>query len=131
MSRRPDDDDQLALLLRALPAPEPSAHFRAAARRRYLDAVEARDRRAVLTGFMATVIGLAAVVALLGTSRAPAALVAWLAEAAADLARWTTGIGVVLALVPLAIWTSAVLSFAVAVLSLVLVVRAQSPAFSK
>lgn len=130
MSRRPDDDE-LALLLRALPAPESSDHFRAAARRRYLDAIEARDRRAVLTGFMATVIGLAAVVALLGTSSAPVALVAWLAEAAADLARWTTGIGVVLALVPLAMWTSAVLSFAVAVLSLVLVARAQSPALSK
>jgi hypothetical protein len=68
---------------------------------------------------------------LLGTGRAPVALVAWLAEVAADLARWTTGLGVVLALVPLAIWTSAVLSFAVAVLSLVLVARAQSPALSK
>ena len=59
------------------------------------------------------------------------ALVAWLAEAAADLATWTTGIVVILALVPLAIWTSAVLSSAVAVLSLVLVARAQSPALSK
>ena len=130
MSRRPDDD-QLALLLRALPAPEPSAQFRAAARRRYLDAIEARDRRAVFTGLMATLVGLAAIAAVLGTTSEPIALVAWLAAAAADLARWTTGIGVVLALVPLAIWTSAVLSFAVAVLSLVLVARTQSPALSK
>jgi hypothetical protein len=129
MSRRPDDD-QLALLLRALPAPEPSAEFRAAARRRYLAAIEARDRRAVVTGLMATLIGLAAIAALLGAT-GPVALVAWLAEAAADLATWTTGIGVVLALVPLVIWTSAVLSSAVAVLSLVLVARAQSPALSK
>jgi hypothetical protein len=130
MSQRPDDD-QLALLLRALPAPEPSAQFRAVARRRYLDAIEARDRRAVLTGLMATLIGLAAIVSVLSTTSGPVALVAWLAEAAADLARWTTGIGVVLALVPLAVWTSAVLSFAVAALSLVLVARAQSPALSK
>jgi membrane protein implicated in regulation of membrane protease activity len=125
------DDDQLALLLRALPAPEPSAEFRAAARRRYLDAIEARDRRAVLTGLMATLIGLAAIAALLGATGGPVALVAWLAEAAADLATWTTGLGVVLALVPLVIWTSAVLSSVVAVLSLVLVARAQSPALSK
>jgi hypothetical protein len=130
MSRRPDDD-QLAVLLRALPAPEASAQFRAAARRRYLDAIEARDRRAVLTGLMATLIGLAAIVTVLGTTSGPVALVAWLAEAAADLTRWTAGIGVVLALVPLTVWTSAVLSFAVAVLSLVLVARAQSPALSK
>jgi hypothetical protein len=130
MSRRPDDD-QVALLLRALPAPEPSGEFRAAARRRYLAALEARDRRTVLTGLMATLIGLAAIAALLGATGGPVALVAWLAEAAADLATWTTGIGVVLALVPVAIWTSAVLSSAVAVLSLVLVARAQSPALSK
>jgi hypothetical protein len=130
MSRQPDDD-QLALLLRALPAPEPSAQFRAAARRRYLEEIEARDRRAVLTGLMAALIGLAAIVAFLGTTSEPVILVAWLAEAAVDLARWTTGIGVVLALVPLTIWTAAVLSFAVAVLSLVLVARTQLPALSK
>jgi hypothetical protein len=130
MSQQPDDD-QLALLLRALPAPEPSAQFRAAARRRYLEAIEARDRRAVFTGLMATLVGLAAIATLLGATSEPVALVAWLAEAAADLARWTTGIGVVLALVPLTIWTSAVLSSAVAVLSLLLVARAQSPALSK
>jgi hypothetical protein len=130
MSQRPDDD-HLALLLRALPAPEPSAEFRATARRRYLAAIEARDRRAVLTGLMATLIGLAAIAALLGGAGSPGALVAWLAEASADLARWTTGIGIVLALVPLTIWTSAVLISAVAVLSLVLVARAQSPALSK
>jgi hypothetical protein len=130
MSRRPDDD-QLALLLRALPAPEPSAQFRAAARRRYLEAIEARERRAVFTGLMATLVGLAAIATLLGATSEPVALVAWLAGAAADLARWTTGIGVVLALVPLTMWTSAVLSSAVAVLSLLLVARAQSPALSK
>ena len=130
MSRRPDDD-QLALLLRALPAPEPSAEFRAAARCRYLEAIEARDRRAVLTGLMAALIGLAAIVAFLGTTSEPVTVAAWLAEAAVDLARWTTGIGVVLALVPLTIWTAAVLSFAVAVLSLVLVARTQLPALSK
>ena len=125
------DDDQLALLLRDLPAPEPSAEFRAASRRRYLAAIEARDRRAVLMGLMATLIGLAAIAALLGATGGPVALVTWLAEAAADLATWTTGIGVVLALVPLTIWTAAVLSFAVAVLSLVLVARTQLPALSK
>jgi hypothetical protein len=132
MSQRPDDDnDRLASLLRALPAAEPSAEFRAVARRRYLAAVEARDRRAVLTGLMGALIGLGIIAMLLGPSLEPTALVAWLAEAAADLARWTTGVGVVLALVPPIVWMSVAVGFAVTVLSLVAAVRARSLALAK
>src|SRR5207245_905341 len=61
----------------------------------------------------------------------PAALVMWLAEAMADLARWTTGVAVVFALVPLTIWTSAALGSTAAVLSLVLIARARSLALVK
>ena len=43
MSRRADENGQLTSLLQALPAPEPSAEFLAGARRRYLEAIEARD----------------------------------------------------------------------------------------
>jgi uncharacterized membrane protein len=68
---------------------------------------------------------------LLGPTLEPAALLAWLADLAADLARWTAGVAVVLALVPLAIWTSAALGSAAAVLSLVLVARARSLAPAK
>ena len=126
MSQPPDENGRLTGLLQALRVPEPSAEFLAGARRRYLDAIEVRDRRQVLTGLLAAVVGLAVIAILLGPTIEPAALLASLAEVAADLARWTTGVGIVLALVPLAIWASAVLASTAAVLSLVLVTRARS-----
>ena len=48
MSQRPDENGRLTGLLQALRVPEPSAEFLAGARRRYLDAIEMRDRRQVL-----------------------------------------------------------------------------------
>jgi hypothetical protein len=126
MSRRADESDELTRLLQALPAPEPSAEFLAGARRRYLEAVEARDRRAVFTGLTAGVVGLVVTASLLTITIEPAALVVLLAEAAADLARWATGVGVVIALVPLSIWMSTLLGSTAAVLSLILVARARS-----
>jgi hypothetical protein len=126
MSRQPDDNAQLTSLLQALPAPAPSDEFLASARRRYLEAVEARDRRAVFTGLAAAVVGLVVIVALLAATVEPAALVARLGEGAADLARWAIGLGVLIALVPVSIWTSAVLGSAATVLSLILLARARS-----
>ena len=126
MSPRPDENGRLTSLLQALRAPEPPAEFLTGARRRYLDAIEARDRRQVLLGLGAALVGLAVVAILLGPTIEPATLLASLAEVAADLARWTTGVAVVLALVPLAIWASAVLGSIAAVLSLVFVARARS-----
>ena len=126
MSQQPDENERLTGLLQALRVPEPSAEFLAGARRRYLDAIEVRDRRQVLTGLVAALVGLAVIALLLGPTIEPAALLASLAEVAADLARWTTGVGVVLALVPLAIWASAALGSIAAVLSLVFVARARS-----
>jgi hypothetical protein len=131
MSERSDEHGHLTNLLRMLPAPEPSAQLASAARRRYLAAIEARARREAITGLMAALIGLAAIALSVGTVTEPAALVAWLAEAAADLARWTAGIGVVLALVPPAVWAPVVLGSAALVLSLVLVARARSVALAK
>jgi hypothetical protein len=126
MSGGADERDELTSLLQALPAPEPSAEFLAGARRRYLEAVEARDRRAVLTGLTAAVVGLVVTASLLTITIEPATLVVLLAEAAADLARWATGAGVVIALVPLSIWTSTLLGSTAAVLSLILMARARS-----
>jgi hypothetical protein len=131
MSQRPDENGQLASLLQALPAPEPSARFLAAARQRYLEAIEARARREVFTGLMAALVGLAVIAALLGPIIEPAGVVAWLAEATADLARWTTGVGVVLALVPPVVWISVVLGFAATLLSLMLIARVRSLALAK
>ena len=131
MSRRAEERDELTALLQALPAPEPGPGFAGGARRRYLAAIEARDRRVVLTGLAAAVVGLAAIVASLATITEPVALVAWLAEAAADLARWVAGVGVVVDLVPPGIWMSTLLGSTAAVLSLILVARARSPALVK
>jgi len=122
MSQQPDDTERLTSLLQALRGPEPPAEFLTGARRRYLDAIEMRDRRQVLAGLGAAFVGLAVVAILLG----PTALLASLAEVAADLARWTTGVGIVLALVPFPIWASAALGSIAAVLSLVFVARARS-----
>ena len=125
MSQHPDENERLTGLLQALRVPEPSAAFLAGARRRYLEAIEVRDRRQVLTGLVAALVGLSVIAILLGPTIDPAALLVWLADVAADLARWTTGVGVVLALVPLAIWASAALGSIAAVLSLVFVARAR------
>jgi len=126
MSRRSDDDAQLTSLLQALPVPAPSDEFLAGARRRYLEAMEARDRRAVFTGLAAALVGLVVIATLLVTTVEPTALVATLAEAAADLARWATGLGVLIALVPVSIWASTVLGSTAAILSLILLARVRS-----
>lgn len=126
MTQEPDENERLTSLLQALPGPEPPAEFLTSARRRYLDAIEVRDRRRVLTGLGAALVGLAVVAILLGPTLEPAALLASLAEVAADLARWTTGVGVVLVLAPLAIWASAALGSIAVVLSLIFVARARS-----
>jgi hypothetical protein len=126
MSQRPDENGRLTSLLQALPVPEPPAEFLTGARRRYLDAMKVRDRRQVLTGLGAALVGLAVIAILLGPTIGPATLLASFAEVAAALARWTTGVAVVLALVPLAIWASAALGSIAAVLSLVFVARARS-----
>ena len=131
MNRRPDESDQLASLLRALPSPEPSGDFLAGAQRRYRAALAGRARREALTALVAALIGVALIATLLGPVMEPATLVAWLAEAAADVARWTTGVGIVLALVPPVVWTSMAAGSAATVLSLVIVARTRSLATSK
>jgi hypothetical protein len=131
MTGRSDENARLTSLLQALPVPEPSAEFLTRTQRRYVDAIEARDRHHVVTGLGAALVGLAVTATLLGSVAEPGALVAWLAEAAADLARWMTGIGVVVALVPLPIWASAVLGSTAAVLSLLVIVRVRSLAVVK
>lgn len=131
MSRWPDDNDRLESLLRMLPVPEPSAEFAASTRRRYLEAIAVRARREALMGLVAALVGLVVIAALGMTVSEPATLVVWPAETVADVARWTAGIGVVLALVPPVAWASVVLASAGALLSLVLVTRARAVATAK
>lgn len=123
MSRRFDADDRLGDLLRRLPVPEPSAQFASAARRRYLEAMAARARREALTGLAAALVGLAMIAVLIGSVFEPVSFVGSLAEAAADLARWTTGIVIVSALVPPIVWVSLVLGSTATMLMLAFAVR--------
>ena len=135
MSRRPNDHpndhDRLESLLRMLPAPEPSAQLASSVRRRYLEAMAARALREALMGLVAALIGLAVIAALGMTVSEPATLLVWPAETVADIARWTAGIGVVLALVPALAWASVVLASAGALLSLGLLTRARVLATAK
>jgi len=125
MTERPDENGQLTSLLQALSTPEPSAEFLAGTRRRYLQAIEARDRRHALAGLAAAFVGVTVIATLLGWVVEPIVFIGWLAEGAADLARWTTGIGVIIAIVPLSIWASAILGSTASVLSLFLLTRAR------
>ena len=131
MSRQFDEDDRLTDLLRVLPAPEPSARFASTARRRYLEAIEARARREALTGLAAALVGLAMLAVLVGTVFEPVTVVAWLAEAAADLARWTIGLVIVSALVPPLVWLSLVLGSAATMLVLAFAARGRLTAMAK
>jgi len=135
MSRRPNDHpndhDRLESLLRMLPAPEPSAQLASSVRRRYLEAMAARARREALMGLVAALVGLAVIAAIGMTVSEPATLLLWPAETVADIARWTAGIGVVLALVPALAWASVVLASAGALLSLGLLARARVLATAK
>ena len=135
MSRRPNDHpndhDRLESLLRMLPAPEPSAQLASSVRRRYLEAMAARARREALMGLVAALVGLAVIAAIGMTVSEPATLLVWPAETVADIARWTAGIGVVLALVPALAWASVVLASAGALLSLGLLTRARVLATAK
>ena len=126
MSRFPNGNDQLARLLQTIPKPEPPADFLASARRRYREAIDARHRRELFTSFAAGLLGLVLVAIILVPAVEPAGLIAWLAEATADVARWMTGAAVVLSLVPLTFWTAATLGSLASTLSLVLLTRARS-----
>ena len=76
-------------------------------------------------------VGLAMIAVLVGTVFEPVSLVAWLAEAAAALARWTTGLVVVSALVPPIAWVSLLLSSAATLLALAFAVRGHLTAVAK
>ena len=125
MSQRPDDD-RLASLLRAIPGPEPPADFLAHARRRYHEAIDARHRREIYASLASGVLGLGLIALWLVPTVEPVSLFAWLAEAAADAARWTTGAVVVLSLVPLTFWAVAALSFVASTLTLIRLAHARS-----
>ena len=126
-----DEDERLTLLLRAIPFPEPSPDFLAGARRRYLEAVEARYRREAFTGLLAAAFVLSFAAILLLSTFKPATLIVRVAVTIAGFTKWMDGIGVVLSLVPSVVWPSAVLVSVVFLLSIASLLRVRSPVAAK
>lgn len=130
MTQPHDEDERLTMLLRSIPIPELPPDFLDGARRRYLEAVEARYRREAFTGLVAASFALGLATLLLSAFQ-PAAHIAWVAVTIAGIAKWMDGIGIVLSHVPPRVWTSAVLVSVVALLSSVSLLRVRSPAAVK
>ncbi len=121
-----EDDDRLAILLRAIPPLEPRADFLAGTRRRYLEALEARYRREVFTGLVAAAIGFGLAATLLLSVFEAATLIARVSVAMATLARWMDGIAIVLSCVPPLFWASNVFGFVVSLMAIASLARARS-----
>lgn len=126
MTHLPDEDDRLTTLLRAIATPEPPPDFLDGTRRRYAQALDARYRREVFMGLVASTLGLGLAATLLLFVFEPVALIAWIAVAAAEVTAWMKGIAVVLSIVPPVLWASALLGLVVSLLPFVLFARAGS-----
>ena len=126
MTRRHDEDEPLTMLLRTIPFPEPLPGFLAGARRRYVEAVEARYRREVFTGLLAASFALGLVATVLRSAFTPATLIAWVAATMASVAKWMDGIGIIASQMPPLVATSAVLVSVAFLLSVVSLLRVRS-----
>lgn len=122
MSPMHDGDEALTALLRQISFPEPTPDLLAGARRRYVEAVDARYRREVVAGLAAACVALA----LVALAVTPATLIAWVAVTLADLATWLGALEVLVSLVPPVVSISAVLISVVSLLSGVCLLRARS-----
>ena len=104
MTRAPDDDERLTVLLRALPAAEPPSDLLAKTRRRYREALARRARREAVLGLVVAGVSLALFATLLRVFFEPGDLIAWVAVAAADATRWIAGGVTVLSIVSPDAW---------------------------
>jgi hypothetical protein len=101
---RPSDDDELAILLRALPAAEPPPDLLAGARRQYREALVRRARREAVLSLVVAGVSLALFAGLVQFFFEPADLIAWVAVAAAEATRWIAGGVTVLSIVSPVAW---------------------------
>ena len=126
MNQFHDEDERLTTLLRTIPIPEPSPDFLAGARRRYLEGLEARDRREVFTGLVAAAFAFGLAAILLRSAFRPGTI-AWVAVTMSSVAKWMEGIGIMLSLVPPLVLASSVLVSVVWLLFVVALLRVRSP----
>jgi hypothetical protein len=119
-----DESERLTVLLRAVAFREPGPDLLAGARRRYLEALDARYRREAVTGFVTASLALVLAAAALSWTFEPAAIVAWLASAVASVATWADGLTVVAGDVSPAAWVVTVLASVVSLLSVIALRRA-------
>ena len=126
MTESGDQDERLTILLQTIPFPEPLPDFLAGARRRYVEAMEARYQREAFTGLLVASFALGLATTLLWSAFKPLTLIGWVVVAMANLATWADGIGIVVGQVPPLAWTSAVLMSVVSLLSVASLRRVQS-----
>ena len=126
MTESVDGDERLTILLRAIPLPEPRPDFLASARRRYVEAMEARYRREALTGLLVASFALGLATTLLLSAFTPVTLIGSVAVVVTSLAKWVDVIGIIVGQVPPLAWTSAVLVSVVSLLSVASLRRVQS-----
>ncbi|HXJ81726.1 MAG TPA: hypothetical protein VMS64_23955 [Candidatus Methylomirabilis sp.] len=119
----PDDDARLTVLLRALPAPEPTPDLLAGARRRYHEALAARYRREAVVGLVAAGVSHALFLALLLVVFDPVDLIVGAAVTAVSATRWIIGVITVLSALPPDIWGVVAAGAAVALLPAVVLAR--------
>ena len=126
MTESGDTDERLTILLQTIPFPEPRPDFLARARRRYVEAMEARYQWEAFTGFLAASSALGLATTLLLSAFKPVTLIGWAVVVMASLAKWADGIGIVVGQVPPLAWTSAVLMSVVSLLSVASLRRVRS-----
>ena len=131
MTESGHEDERLTSLLRTISFPEPRPDFLASARRRYIEAMEARYRREAFTGLLAASFASVLASTLLLSAFKPVTLIGWVAVAIASLAKWVGGIGIIVGQVPPFAWTTAVLVAVLSLLSVVSLRRVRSPAAVK
>ena len=131
MTESSDADERLTILLRTIPFPEPRPDFLASARRRYIEAMEARYRREAFIGLLVASFALVLASTLLLSAFKPVKLIGWVAVAIASLAKWVDGIGIIVGQVPPFVWTTVVLVAVLSLLSVVSLRRVRSPAAVK
>ncbi len=120
-----DEEDRLATLLRTIAMTDPPAGFLAGARRRYIEALEARYRQRVFLGLAAGGLSFGMVAVLVFSVLGPSTLLAWLGEALAGYARWFKALEIVLSNVPALFWPLPLLALALLLLPIVPVARAR------
>ena len=122
MTRAPDDDE-LAILLRALPAAGPPPNLLAGAQRRYREALARRARREAVLSLVVAGGSLALFAGLMPFLFGPANVIGSVAVAAAEATRWIAGGVTILSIVSPVAWSVMAAGAALSLLPAIVITR--------